>query len=112
VKLLRVENEPGTSLFWCPGCQEHHQVTRAWTVTGAEDRPTVNPSVLVMSGHYAPGQKSGGECWCTYAAKHPDDPAPFRCSRCHLFIRDGQIQFLSDCTHELAGKTVPMEDVA
>jgi hypothetical protein len=29
--------------------------------------------------------------------------------RCHLFITGGMIQFLGDCTHELAGKTVPME---
>lgn len=27
---------------------------------------------------------------------------------CHSFIRDGQIQFLSDCTHALAGQTVPL----
>jgi hypothetical protein len=31
--------------------------------------------------------------------------------RCHLFIRSGQLQFLGDCTHELKGITVPMEDV-
>jgi hypothetical protein len=28
--------------------------------------------------------------------------------RCHLFIRDGALQFLSDCTHKLAGQTVDM----
>ena len=28
----------------------------------------------------------------------------------HLFIRDGKIQYLNDCTHELAGKTVNMVD--
>ena len=29
---------------------------------------------------------------------------------CHSFITDGSIEFLPDCTHELAGKTVPLED--
>ena len=29
---------------------------------------------------------------------------------CHCFIRNGQIEFLTDCTHELAGKTVPIPD--
>ncbi|MCP8600812.1 anaerobic dehydrogenase, partial [Acinetobacter baumannii] len=29
-------------------------------------------------------------------------------SRCHLFLTDGKIQFLSDCHHELAGLTVDM----
>jgi hypothetical protein len=31
--------------------------------------------------------------------------------RCHLFITDGKIEYLADCTHELAGKTVEMEEV-
>ena len=28
--------------------------------------------------------------------------------RCHIFIRDGRIQYLNDCTHALAGQTVDM----
>ena len=28
---------------------------------------------------------------------------------CHSFVTDGNIQFLSDCTHSLAGQTVPLE---
>lgn len=30
---------------------------------------------------------------------------------CHSFITDGNIQFLADCTHELAGKTIPLPDL-
>ncbi|MGC4033677.1 MAG: hypothetical protein QM754_18485 [Tepidisphaeraceae bacterium] len=41
--------------------------------------------------------------------KEPDTKWPFTCYRCHSFVRDGQIEFLGDCTHELAGKTVPLE---
>jgi hypothetical protein len=29
---------------------------------------------------------------------------------CHSFVRAGKIQFLSDCSHELAGQTVEMPD--
>ncbi|MDO7235351.1 hypothetical protein Q5M68_18790 [Acinetobacter baumannii] len=29
-------------------------------------------------------------------------------SRCHLFLTEGKIQFLTDCHHELAGLTVDM----
>jgi hypothetical protein len=29
---------------------------------------------------------------------------------CHSFITDGRIQFLGDCTHRLAGQTVPIPD--
>lgn len=28
---------------------------------------------------------------------------------CHSFVRDGKIEFLGDCTHEFAGKTVDLE---
>jgi hypothetical protein len=28
--------------------------------------------------------------------------------RCHVFITNGQIQFLDDCTHALKGQTVPI----
>ena len=28
---------------------------------------------------------------------------------CHLFLRNGVLEFLSDCTHELAGQKVPLE---
>lgn len=30
---------------------------------------------------------------------------------CHSFVRDGRIEFLGDCTHELAGKSVALEPV-
>jgi hypothetical protein len=31
-------------------------------------------------------------------------------SICHSFVRDGRIEFLSDCTHRLAGQTVDLPD--
>lgn len=106
--------EGGRLAFFCPGCKSYHQVTidggadgPVWQFNGDFDRPTFSPSILVTSGHYIVGHK-GPECWCTYNAAHPDRPAPFVCERCHSFVRDGQIQFLDDCTHELAGKTVPL----
>jgi hypothetical protein len=48
--------------------------------------------------------------------KGENDPATGRLPgaievRCHSFVRAGMIEFLSDCTHELAGKTVPIPDL-
>lgn len=108
--------EGGRLLFWCPGCKEMHQVQTGngpgprWGFNGDYDRPTFTPSVLIRTGHHVPGQ-NGKDCWCTYNAKHPDKPSRFKCSVCHSFVRDGQIQFLGDCTHELAGQTVPLAGV-
>jgi hypothetical protein len=101
--------------FRCPGCNDTHVVQvrtdgqPSWGFDGNLDAPTFTPSILVRSGHYAPGHQ-GGECWCTYNANHSDGPAPFTCAVCHSFVRGGRIEFLADCTHELAGRTVDLPD--
>jgi len=98
--------------FWCPGCQEIHFVriegVNPWSFDGNRRAPTISPSVKVESGHYVPGHR--GDCWCNYNARHPR-ASPFECKRCHSFVERGEIRFLSDCTHALAGQTVPLPDV-
>ena len=102
-------------MFMCPGCKEMHQVMVGdgpgprWGFNGDYDRPTFTPSVLVKSGHYCSGQE-GKDCWCTFEERL-GRPAPTKCSVCHSFVRDGQIQFLGDCTHDLANQTVPLAPV-
>ncbi len=98
--------------YWCEGCDEFHGVVvegaGAWGFNGDHERPTFTPSVLVRSGHFlSPGKR----CWCDYNREHPDDPDKFTCKVCHTFIRDGQVQFLADCTHALAGQTRPMVEI-
>jgi len=96
--------------FRCPGCNETHTVSvnvGRWTWNGSLDAPTFSPSILERSGHYA---KPGEPCWCTYNAENPTEPVSFRCHVCHTFVTDGKIQFLGDCTHDLAGKTVELPD--
>lgn len=108
--LLRV-TEGGSLGFWCPGCEEIHVVNGGLAFGGDYDKPTFAPSVLVTGGHFAVvGHKPGDPCWCTWNTEHPDDPAPFKCKRCHSFVRDGKIEFLGDSTHALAGQTVVMQD--
>lgn len=80
--------------IWCPGCQEAHRPRivgadgtkpegPVWEWNGRDDEHFgIEPSLLVG----VPG--SGNVC--------------------HSFIRDGWWEFLDDCTHELAGQTVPM----
>jgi hypothetical protein len=108
-KLIRLTDN-GMLCFWCPGCKEAHGVDlKRWTWNGDRERPTLQPSVLITSGHLCPGFQPGEDCWCTYNAAHADKPAPFECSRCHVFVTNGQIQFLNDCTHSYAGRTVALE---
>lgn len=86
-------------LFFCPGCQSAHTIKTSpggWGWNGDVERPTFTPSVLV-----------------THEAK-PDASEEFKEWRtkriCHSFVTDGQIQFLTDSTHALAGQTVPLAD--
>lgn len=97
--------------FWCPGCKEVHAVNvgpNGWSFNGDLDKPTFGPSVLVRSGHHMPGHS--GDCWCTFKQRTGRESS-FKCGVCHSFVRDGQIQFLRDCTHALAGQTVPLPEL-
>lgn len=100
--------------YWCQGCEEMHHVRTepaGWTFDGNVEAPTFSPSVLVTSGHYMPGHPPGKACWCTYYKEHPQEVRDFECGRCHTFIRGGLVEFLSDCTHALAGQTLPLPDL-
>lgn len=107
-KLRRLEG--GRVAFMCPGCRDHHQVTvdgaHPWSWNESGDAPTFSPSVLVRGAQVerdASGKWTGG--W----VRGPDgQPLPFVC---HSFVADGRIQFLSDCTHDLAGQTVELPDI-
>lgn len=90
--LYFVDDHPRGEVYTyrCPGCQMLHVLATGkgdrprWTFDGNFQVPTFSPSVLVT--------------WET--------PNGRRC--CHHFIREGKIQFLGDCTHNLANQTVPM----
>lgn len=110
--MAKVTQVGNTVSFKCPGCKLFHSVNvgtdgTGWTFNGDLNKPTFNPSILAKTGHFASHHPAGAQCWCDYNREHPEDYTPgFECSICHSFVTDGKIQFLSDCTHELAGQTV------
>lgn len=114
-KVVKID---GTHLtFWCPGCCEEHKIpidgSRGWQWNGSLELPVINPSISRKGGHYC--DHHSGDCWCTYEARF-GEPPPFVCSICHSFIGTsgappGHIIFLSDCTHSLAGQTLPLSKV-
>jgi hypothetical protein len=72
-------------VFHCPGCKFGHRFevgNGRWTFNGDLERPTFTPSLVSIT----------------------NEPI------CHLFMRDGKIEFLSDSKHELAGQTVDCPD--
>ena len=85
--------------FHCPGCDADHTIPtkpheRGWAFDGNEVAPTFAPSILIY-----PRKMLG------YQGDVVDTPL------CHSFVRTGQIQFLGDCTHALAGRTVPLPEI-
>lgn len=75
--------------FYCPACKKEHPYhtkgPSAWEWNGEVEKPTFSPSLLV-DGH---------------------DPE----KRCHLFLRNGVIEYCGDCHHEMKGQSVPLPDL-
>lgn len=89
-KGIKLEDMIGSASFFCPACKIKHSVrTAPWGWNGSESAPSFVHSVAVH------GVKNA-----------KNDPTP---TVCHSMVKDGQIRFLGDCTHELKGKTVPLE---
>ena len=68
-------------VFYCPACECGHGIDSGWQFNNDMDKPTISPSIL------ATGEK-----------------------RCHSYVKDGRIEFLGDCSHNLAGKIVEIPD--
>ena len=97
-------------VFWCPGCEQpdpdgqmvgglhmlpiNNTITSpSWDWDGNLKAPTLSPSILTRHDYYT----------------GPDTPP--RVFICHSFLRGGVFEFLGDCTHSLAGQSVPMPDL-
>lgn len=81
--------------FLCPACGVHYLPKGAgWVFDGNVNSPTIAPALVEVVNSPA----------------HPDYIEGEPTSVCSLTVTAGQITFHEDCTHELAGQTVAMED--
>lgn len=101
MKLLPIETDGVIKGYYfdCPGCGGGHYLTvrphvanngASWDFNGSLEAPTFQPSVLERLTFSEPSRSP---------------------KICHSFIANGKIQFLSDCTHALAGQTVEMLEI-
>ncbi len=88
--IMPILNNPGKYVFYCPGCEANHiintdpKVNPFHTLTGTLAKPTIRASVM-------------------------SNPSNVKNKvRCHSFVTDGKIEFLSDCTHHLTGQTIDL----
>jgi len=104
----------------------------SWSFNGNLERPTFTPSMLVRSEWDSHENLTEDDYTpCSPARQPPLFPSassegngtrgrkikPESMQKlvhhkkvCHSFVRDGQMQFLCDCTHALRGMTVTLED--
>lgn len=92
--------------IWCPACKDRHGVRchtpgqtpeppaqpgmgPSWSFDGNLDAPTIAPSLNVS--------------WTQGEGRV--------LARCHFVVTNGAIAYQGDCTHPMAGQTVPCPDV-
>ena len=94
ISKVLVELEDGSIGWQCPGCETLHRIfvnkAGSWTWDKSVDSPTFSPSALTR--------------WTDGREEHSINHV------CHCFVKAGMIQFLGDCTHKLAGQTVPIPE--
>lgn len=92
--------------YRCQGCEHLHSVCvqtgsaygagPVWGWNGSLELPTFTPSVLFWLDHNADEDEE--------ERKYVDK------ARCHTFITNGRVQFLSDYGHALAGQTLDVPE--
>lgn len=102
----------------CPACGTYHvfddKVNSArakmrgggWDFNGDVDRPTFSPSMLMRTNFdiaaFSRAEKAGRAL--------PVD-MPKIDYVCHSYVREGRIEFLGDCTHDMRGQTHELPDI-
>jgi hypothetical protein len=106
-------------VFHCPGCKCGHAVRvngrkfengAGWQWNGSVDARTFSPSLLIHSSEFTELGKQQYQDWINHRREIPGGKIDSRATVCHSFITDGMMQFLPDCTHDLAGKTVAIPE--
>lgn len=85
----KMRRTKGAFYHWCPACLLMHGMPHhGWTFNGDVDTPTFHPSF-----RHRFVRDAGAEVVC------------------HYIVTAGVIIFQDDCTHHLAGESMPMPDV-
>jgi len=95
---IKLKHLDGMVQFVCPACNSIHTISVAfddwdpkrpiWGWNNSDTLPTFTPSINRVVGPFPDGKSK----------------------ICHSFVKDGQIQYLGDCTHAMAGKTAEIPD--
>lgn len=98
------ESPAGVWAIYCPGCDTLHSIwtshpnshNAVWGFNGDTEKPTFSPSVRITWPHWTTDQ---------------DGVETKKDHCCHFFIKEGNIEYCGDCTHELSGQTLALKDL-
>lgn len=91
----KLRRATGTYFWFCPACQEMHNLPDGWKFNGNVDKPTFSPSFKHewdWGPKLKPGKREGRNV-------------------CHYIVTDGRVAYCGDCTHSMAGTTIDMPDL-
>lgn len=96
---------------WCPACREMHKLPDSWSFTNRDlEFPTFQPSfkhtgLKLNKDENGKWIGEGKDAWLYDAQGKPIPEI------CHYILTNGVLNFCPDCTHSMAGKTVPLPEL-
>ena len=90
---MKVFERKGQLYFFCPGCEETHAVS-------------IDPE---RAREMRDGSRPCWQ-WNGDAEKPTLSPSVNYPGTCHFHIKEGRIEYCSDCSHVLAGRAVELPD--
>jgi hypothetical protein len=81
-----------------------------WTFDGNMDAPTFSPSMLCRTTRFTARGEADHAAWLDAGCPPPAPRFESEPLVCHSFVRAGTMEYLPDCSHELASQTVDLPD--
>jgi len=109
-------------MIFCPACKSGHLFNTTpgdngaggrkpvWDFDGNLDCPTFSPSMLSKGVRFTAKGRADYDEWVKAGRPMPAGNFENEPIVCHSFVRGGRIEFLADCTHEMAGTTVDLPE--
>lgn len=88
--------------WYCPACDEPHPLPDGWSFDGNLEQPTFSPSFR----HSGKQRIIVNGLWTGEWLRNDNNEALDWV--CHYIVTAGQVAYCGDCTHAMAGQTIPM----
>lgn len=113
-------SRPGVYMHYCPGCKSRHFIYTTpqapggpvWTYGNDPFKPTFHPSIHIWYKNPTCTDEEADRIHKKREGGDRSEEVPWvQVTVCHYFLKEGMLEFLNDCQHELKGKTVELPDI-